>query len=227
LTPHLLLDQVLPRVLSLRGTLVLHASVVAGPGGAVGFLGPSGAGKSTLAAALVRAGWWLLADDVLAVQEDADGARALPTYPCLRLWPDVAGQLGPAADDRSAGQAADKRRIAVARFASRTTPLRRLYLLEHAPPPGAPATAPVRIQPLPTPQALVAAFAQEFRLARVDVPSLQPSLDRLASSSALRGCRRISYLRELGALPAVVEAIRRDLQASAPPPPPARLRGVW
>ena len=97
-----------------------------------------------------------------------------------------------------------------------------LYFLEEAPPAGNGATAPVQIRPMRTRETLVAAFAQEFRLARVDVPSLQPGLDRLAGSSALRRCRQMAYHRRIGDLPAVVEAIRRDLHAPAalPVPPP-------
>ena len=229
-TRHLLLDQVLPRVLSLRGHLVLHASVVASPAGvgAGAFLGRSGAGKSTLAAALVAAGWRLLSDDVLVLEEHGGRARAWPTYPGLRLWPDVVGQLGATAPAEPVGQHSDKRRIAVARFTAQPTPLRRLYFLEEAPPPGDPATAPVQIRPMRTRETLVAAFTQEFRLARVDVPSLQPILDRLAGSSALRRCRQIAYHRRISALPAVVEAIRRDLHTATPPAgPAATARGVW
>ena len=45
---HLLIDQVLPRVLFLRGALVLHASALRAPDGrAVAFLGASGSGKTS------------------------------------------------------------------------------------------------------------------------------------------------------------------------------------
>ena len=47
---HLFLNQVWPLVLAERGSLVLHASAVATPAGAVAFLGATGLGKSTLAA---------------------------------------------------------------------------------------------------------------------------------------------------------------------------------
>ena len=91
---HLLLDHVLPRVLCLRGLLVLHASTLRAPDGrAVAFLGASGAGKSTLAASLVAAGWRLLADDALVIEGSEGRPTAVPTYPGLRLWPDSAAWL--------------------------------------------------------------------------------------------------------------------------------------
>ena len=86
---HLLLDQVLPRVVSRRGALVLHAGAVALEGGAVAFAGPTGGGKSTLTAAFHRAGCPLLADDGLLVETEEEGGRPLARalYPGLRLFP--------------------------------------------------------------------------------------------------------------------------------------------
>lgn len=90
----MLVRQVLPRVLHLRGRFVLHGSAVATPAGALAILGPSGAGKSTLAASLRHhLGWPLLADDAL-VLELGDGAPLLhPTSSRARLWPDSAARL--------------------------------------------------------------------------------------------------------------------------------------
>src|SRR5262245_35532677 len=72
---HLVVDQVLPRVLAQRGRLVLHAGCVVTARGAVAFLGDSGAGKSTLCASFARAGDGLvLGDDGIVVRECVDGA---------------------------------------------------------------------------------------------------------------------------------------------------------
>ena len=83
---HLLLDHVLPLVVSHRGRIILHASAVATPYGGVGFLAATGAGKSTLAASLSRRGWPLVADDSLQVEPGVDSVVATASYSGLRLW---------------------------------------------------------------------------------------------------------------------------------------------
>lgn len=57
-------------VLTLRGALVLHASAVQTPSGALAIVGASGFGKSTTAAMLCSAGMPLVTDDVLHVELD-------------------------------------------------------------------------------------------------------------------------------------------------------------
>lgn len=91
---HLLLDQLLPAILTSRARLVLHASAVAIRGGAIGFLGTAGVGKSTVAAALVRGGASIVTDDALVLDWNGDGVHAVPSYPGLRLWPDSRRLLG-------------------------------------------------------------------------------------------------------------------------------------
>jgi hypothetical protein len=85
---HLLLDQVVPLTLSSRGRLILHASAIVSPEGAVAFLGASGLGKSTLAASFSHEGFPFLTDDCLVLKEEAGRLLAIPGYPGLRLWPE-------------------------------------------------------------------------------------------------------------------------------------------
>ena len=85
---HLLLDQVMPHILSHRGHLVLHASAVATDQGGIAFIGSSGQGKSTLAACFYQAGFPLITDDGLVIDEAGGQLMAVPSYPGLRLWED-------------------------------------------------------------------------------------------------------------------------------------------
>jgi hypothetical protein len=208
---HLLLDQVLPRVLCLRGLLVLHATALRAPGGrAVAFLGASGAGKSTLAASLVAAGWRLVADDALVIEDGEDGPTAVPTYPGLRLWPDTAAWL--ASGSKPADPMAAKLRVDPASFGGShvfsTTPasLARVYVVDDEI-----GSGPPTVDPIGAGEALRRAFEEELRLADADRPSLQASLDRIATSGVLPLFRRLSYRRVFEGLPALGAAIERDL----------------
>ncbi len=96
LVAHLLLDHILPRLVALRGDLMLHAAGVVGPSGRAHlFLGPSGTGKSTLATALAATGWPLLDDDGVRVLETDGVWLAVPGYSGVRLLPDSAEAVVP------------------------------------------------------------------------------------------------------------------------------------
>lgn len=85
---HLLLDQVIPRLLSHQGHLILHASAVRVNDIAILFLGESGQGKSTIAMALQQYGYPLLTDDCVKLQITDNQIVCIPNYIGARLWPD-------------------------------------------------------------------------------------------------------------------------------------------
>lgn len=90
----LLLGAVVPAVALKRGWLPLHASAVRIDGRAVAFLGPSGAGKSTVAAAFMRAGYGVAADDLAMVDGTAsEGPWLWPSVPFFKLCPDAVSHL--------------------------------------------------------------------------------------------------------------------------------------
>jgi hypothetical protein len=94
---------VVPRALTRRGLLLVHASVVALDGAAVLFCGPSGAGKSTLAAAFARhRGAPLLGDDAAPVDLSGPDVRVWAGDPDLRLWDDSPALAGGWAPGRMA-----------------------------------------------------------------------------------------------------------------------------
>ena len=128
---HLLLDQVLPLVLHLRGRLALHASAVYIPRfGAIAFAGPAGAGKSTLAAALALRGCPIVADDCLVFGPSRDVVEVVPGYPGVRLWPDAARSLRIRGDSRVAHYTRKQRApLGRGRFHADVTPLRALFVL--------------------------------------------------------------------------------------------------
>lgn len=109
---HLLLDQVLPRWIAAKELMVLHASAALDEGaGAVAFAAPSRGGKSTLIARLGGLGALIVSDDALVIRATPDGALAVPSYPGLRLDPDVIATLGEDVATMPLGGGATKRRV--------------------------------------------------------------------------------------------------------------------
>lgn len=90
---HLLLDHLLPRLLSNDSWLVLHAGSVANEKGAIGFIGETGIGKSTLSTFLGQNGYSIVTDDCLVLKHDKDNFIAYPSYGSVRLNPDMARAL--------------------------------------------------------------------------------------------------------------------------------------
>jgi hypothetical protein len=80
-------------LLRLRGAACVHASAVSIGDHAVALVGPSGSGKSTMAAALVRRGATLIAEDVLPLTTRDGRIVAIPTYAGIRLWPEAVALL--------------------------------------------------------------------------------------------------------------------------------------
>ncbi len=77
----LLVDQILPRTMQLRGSPCFHASAAYIEGlGVVALMGESGAGKSTLCAALCEQGA-LVSDDCMAEPIVEDQIRVFARYP--------------------------------------------------------------------------------------------------------------------------------------------------
>ena len=85
---HLLVDQVIPRVIAHQGWIVLHASAIEMEGGVIAFIGESGRGKSTLATSFHEQGYSLLTDDCLLLKPKNGQITGIPGYAGSRLWPD-------------------------------------------------------------------------------------------------------------------------------------------
>ncbi|MBW2732614.1 MAG: hypothetical protein JRH20_09480 [Deltaproteobacteria bacterium] len=108
---HLLLDQVLPRIVSHFRHSVLHASAVRLPTGVVAFLGNTGWGKSTLGLSFEKGGHTLLGDDALLVDSRGRPPTVVASYPGCRLWDDSLGALGEAQEALEVSHYSTKRRV--------------------------------------------------------------------------------------------------------------------
>jgi hypothetical protein len=211
---HLFLDQVIPLLLSQWGKLVLHASAVAVPAGAIAFTGMTGTGKSTLTASFAEQGFALLTDDCLLLEERGGELFATPSYPGLRLWDDVTSVLFK--HEPSASQVAhytDKKRLGVSngwlRFCPDCVPLVRIYIL---PPPEVMSSANgLHISPLTPREAFSELIRYAFRLDITDRDRLREEFESLSRVVALPRYYRLVFPRDLSLLPAVREAILENL----------------
>jgi len=206
---HLLIDQVLPRVLAHRGRLVLHAGAVGVPSGAVAFLGDSGAGKSTLCGAFARRGDLLLGDDGIIVRESTAGTfDTLPTYSGLRLLPRSVAHLY---DDASRGRPmaaySEKRRFGTVRPEPEAVPLRAIYVLAEG--------DRVSITPLAGAEAVLALVRSTFHLHLDDSSRARRLFERIAAVALAIPIRSLAYPRDFALLDAVREAVLADACASA------------
>ncbi|MCF6311092.1 MAG: hypothetical protein L3J39_01450 [Verrucomicrobiales bacterium] len=99
---HLLLDQLIPRILGQRGKLILHASAVTFQNdSSIAFLGSSGWGKSTIASSFAQHGFDLISDDCLQLDTINEKIIGIPAYTGTRLFPDSIEALYPQPPDFS------------------------------------------------------------------------------------------------------------------------------
>jgi hypothetical protein len=207
---HLLLDQVIPRLLPLRGLVALHAGAILAPGGAVGFLGETGQGKSTLAASFARAGFALLADDCLALSVGPDGIEAVGAYPGLRLWPDTVSVAGSSVAGGPVAHYSDKQRLGPGSglgFSPGPARLGRLYVLDESDGEDA------RVERLDPPAGLLELLKGTYRMGGEEREMLEREFTALTRLVAGGFVRRLRVPRDLALLPRVHDAVMADLSS--------------
>lgn len=219
-----LLGVVLSYWLERRGIPVLHASAVSVENRAVGFMATNRGGKSSLAISLVERGHPLLSDDLLGVQQGPSGWEAMPGFPSMRMWPDLAERVMgtewetlPLAHPRYS-----KRRVPVGaggfgQFLDRSQPLACLYLPERQDPGEAAEGVPaIRVETVPPAQAVVELVRGSFLLRIPQAAGFAP--DRLRLFSDLVGrvpVRRLVYPSGFALLPEVTDRILEDLRRTS------------
>lgn len=214
-----LLGPVLSYWLERRGLPTLHASAVAVDGRAVAFLSNRGGGKTGLAAAFLQAGFPLLTDDVLPVEEVNGTFLARPGYPQMRMWPDEAAHFLSGWESLPlVHSSVSKRRVQVGPIGETTgfgtfhdvsLPLSGLYIPERIP------EGSVEIQAVSPRDALIELVRHSFSPHLVQAAGLQPRrLDLLARLVMQVPVRRLRYPSGFERLP---EAVDEVLRRSGPP----------
>ena len=187
---HLLLDQVIPRILGQQGRLVLHASAVAMPDGAVAaFIGASGYGKSTLAASFHQSGATLITDDCLLLDMGKGQVTGIPNYYGVRLLDDSTSAIfGKSIESSPVAHYSDKSRLLLPRKEGHETyrkfPLQALFVLET--PENIEDRDEISIEPLNGSRQLMSIVEQSFLLDVTDkllVRNNFLNIGRLATSN--------------------------------------------
>ncbi len=204
------LGPVLSYWLERQGIPTLHASAVATDRGAVAFLSHKEGGKTGLAAAFLKAGFPLLTDDVLPVEEANGKFLARPGYPQMRMWPDEAAFFVPGWEGLpTVHPAISKRRVPVGdggfgAFHDASLPLACLYLPERV------ATGPVEIQDVSPRDAVIELVRHSFSPRLVEAAGLGPQrLDFFARLAMQVPLRRLRYPSGFDRLPEAVEQVLR------------------
>ncbi len=209
---HLLLDQVLPFAISLRGQTVLHAGAVVIHKQAAVFLGTTGSGKSTLTASFCAAGFPLLADDSLLVRPDHDKAWGIGSYPGVRLWSDSIEAVAPTQPLQRVSHYNDKQRLTPNAegiiFHPHPVHIAGFYLLDNTDQP----MDTVEFELVSPSTGFVALMRHTFRLDITDRVRAQQEFAALTQLAVRVPLYRLRYPREYDFLPQVRQAIIGHLE---------------
>jgi len=208
---HLLLDHVIPRLLDLRGYLVLHAGAVLANGHVIAFVGESGAGKSTLSTYFHLRGGRLLSDDGLIIEAENNTSLALPTYETLRLWPDSYRKLFDASSAYSVRDAGGGKINPVFNDAATSVccprPLAAIFLLSRE------GGAALSIRPVDPADACMAIVANSFQLDSSDLERASQRLKQAADISRHTPVFKLDYPMDYALLDEVHDAVMETIQS--------------
>ncbi|UCH92591.1 MAG: hypothetical protein JSV88_20155 [Candidatus Aminicenantes bacterium] len=211
-----LLGTVLSFWLERQGTPVLHASAISIDGRAAVFLSRKKGGKSALAAILMQAGYPLLTDDILPVEQHEKTFLGRPGYANMRMWPGEAQYfLDHFHDLEIIHPAFSKRRVPVGppgfgTFCNRAQSLTCLYLPERRHP-GEKGTQ-IEITPVSPAAAVIELVRHSFTGHILEALGWQRQrLDFFTQLVNQVPLRRLTYPSGFDHLPRVREAILEDI----------------
>ena len=202
---HLVLTQVLPLVMNLRGTEALHASAVLNSAGAITFVGHSGYGKSTLAASLIQSCSQLISDDVVPIYLRKGQTWTSNGSPDMGLWPRARRLLSL---NKKIENPTDKCRMTLPRRLHRTGdfPLSRIYFLSPSE-----QIAATEITLLSPQESLLELLKATYRLDIRDADMLERQFATLSQVAQLVMSKRITYPAGIPNPAELSESIQQDL----------------
>lgn len=210
---HLLLDQVIPRLLSHQGRQVLHASCVQVGKSAIAFSGQSGWGKSTIGAFFHSQGYPLLTDDCLLLQPKGSEIIAIPNYPGLRLFQDSLSLLPKEKQAAHVSHYSKKKRIILDTMNyERPLPINSIFILKS--PKLSPTTKHISISKINGATAAMELVKNCFPLDIKDIRRMGNQLQNLAliAGSTDLSIYSLGYSRSTELLPEILTSVLGLLQ---------------
>lgn len=215
---HLLLDQVLPRVLGHQGNLILHASAVRlTDGTSIAFLGNSGCGKSTIASSYHNSGAELITDDCLLIDTRQGVIRGIPNYYGLRLFDDSAKAVFSAQPENSpVSHYSDKKRLILHKqdsaVSSSGVPLHAVFLLNN--PERQSLSSKIIVEPVKGSRELITLIEQMFTLDVTDKKLIAQQFKNIGKiTSTNLPIYRLQYPHDHTQLAAIRKAISERLKS--------------
>jgi hypothetical protein len=179
---------------------------------AVAFLGGNSFGKSSLAACFVQAGYRLLTDDLLILQESPDTILAFPGPPRLKLFSKIATRfLGHTVHLARMNADTDKRILPLDEHRSCASPVALKAIYSLAAPRDACRTPSVSIEVLSPREAFVALVKGTFNRRLVSPQRLARQFGVMASLADRVSVRKLTYPRAIDRLQAVRGMVLADL----------------
>ncbi|MFU8889421.1 MAG: hypothetical protein ACNA8N_12550, partial [Trueperaceae bacterium] len=197
------------------GWPALHASSVVVDGSAIAFLSSHGGGKTSLAATMLRLGYPLGSDDLVALTPMGGTFLARPGYPQMRMWPEQAGHFVGHDALEQVHPGLTKRRVPVGAdgigvFDGALRPLAAMYLPQRR------DGGDIEFETMPSAQALFELVRHTFLVGVVEGAGLTaarfPTLAEVIRHVPLRIVR---YPNGLELLPTVAERIADDARTLA------------
>ncbi len=209
---HLLLDQVIPRVVGHQGRIVLHASANRLGTGCIVFLGETGWGKSTLATSFHQNGYPLLTDDSLLLQVAGKDSIGIPSYAGSRLWSDsFEAIMGELSEFKQMAHYSSKKRLIFHSASEAPEPnalVLAVFILDS--PEQLASTENIDISPITGAQGVVELVKNSFYLDITDRKKIGEQFKELGSVVTMGlPVYRLSYPRNHSFLPAVRNAVKQ------------------
>jgi hypothetical protein len=207
-----LLGQALSFALVRQGLEPLHATAIVVEDGAVVFLGDSGLGKSTLAACFLASGYRLLTDDLLILKQTSRNILAYPGPARIKLFPNLARKyMGKAASGVPMNPFTRKTILPLQpeQTCATPVPLRAIYSIAAVDDLWKSA---IRIESLAPRNAFLELVKNTFNYRIVDAGRLERQFTGTGHLVGAAPVRKVFYPRVLKRLPAVCEALLRDLR---------------